>query len=54
MIKFFPFQFENKVVNKVNYNLYISIKIIFFLNLYIINNTSLKINNTTITHNWHT
>ena len=34
MIQFCPLQFETKLVNKINYNLYIHVKI-FFLNLYI-------------------
>jgi len=33
-IQFYLFQFETKLVNKLNYNLYIHVKIIF-LNLYI-------------------
>jgi len=34
MIQFYLFQFETKLVNKFNYNLYIQVKIIV-LNLYI-------------------
>jgi len=34
MVQFFPSQFETKLVNKFNYNLYVHVKIIV-LNLYI-------------------
>jgi len=34
MIQFFPFRFESKLVNKLNYSLYIHVTI-FFFNIYI-------------------